>query len=129
VRVTSSSERASWSGSSISSSNRRQARGWVRNSPSERPSSRVSIGSSASEAGSSPDQPSSTGHIVVRPGVAGRMRRPVSAKKTALISSDLPRENSARGDHQLLVAEGARAATDLLAGGAGSLLGEEPARV
>ena len=38
---------------------------------------------------------SSTGHIVVRPGVAGSTRRPVSAKKMALISSDLPRENSA----------------------------------
>ncbi len=40
-------------------------------------------------------QASSTGHMVVRPGEAGRMRRPVSAKKMALISSDLPRENSA----------------------------------
>ena len=78
-----------------SSARRRQARGWARISPSERPSRRVSIGSSSSEAGSSPRQPSSTGHIVVRPGVAGRMRRPVSAKKIALMSSDLPRENSA----------------------------------
>ena len=32
---------------------------------------------------------------MVRPGVAGSTRRPASAKKIALISSDLPRENSA----------------------------------
>ena len=95
VRVTSCSDCASLSASPMSSARRRQARGWARISPSERPSRRVSIGSSSSDAGSSPRQPSSTGHIVVRPGVAGRMRRPVSAKKIALISSDLPRENSA----------------------------------
>ena len=95
VRVTSSSELASWSASLTSRSRRRQARGCRRSSPSARPSRRVSIGNSISEAGSSPRQPSSTGHIVVRPGVAGRMRRPVSAKKIALMSSDLPRENSA----------------------------------
>ena len=33
--------------------------------------------------------------MVVRPGVAGSTRWPVSAKNRALISSDLPRENSA----------------------------------
>jgi hypothetical protein len=35
------------------------------------------------------------GHIVVRPAVVGSRRAPKSAKKIALISSDLPRENSA----------------------------------
>ena len=39
--------------------------------------------------------PISVGHMVVRPALAGMMRRPYSAKKMALISSDLPRENSA----------------------------------
>lgn len=33
--------------------------------------------------------------MVVRPALAGMMRRPYPAKNTALISSDLPRENSA----------------------------------
>jgi hypothetical protein len=33
--------------------------------------------------------------MVVRPALAGMMRRPYSAKNIALISSDLPRENSA----------------------------------
>ena len=37
----------------------------------------------------------SVGHIVVRPADDGRSRCPKSAKKIALISSDLPRENSA----------------------------------
>ena len=40
-------------------------------------------------------QRSSTGHMVVRPGVAGRTRRPAWAKKMALMSSDLPRDTSA----------------------------------
>ncbi len=35
------------------------------------------------------------GHIVVRPADAGSRRAPKSAKKMALMSSDLPRENSA----------------------------------
>jgi len=55
----------------------------------------VSIGSRRKLGGWSGSQASSTGHIVVRPGVAGSTRRPVSAKNSALISSDLPRENSA----------------------------------
>ena len=95
VRVTSSSACASCSGSRTNSGTIFQARRCGRSSASERPSRRVSIGNSMSEEGSSASQPSSTGHIVVRPGVAGRMRRPVSAKKIALMSSDLPRENSA----------------------------------
>jgi len=33
--------------------------------------------------------------MVVRPALAGMMRRPYPAKKMALMSSDLPRENSA----------------------------------
>ena len=38
---------------------------------------------------------SSVGHIVVRPADDGTTRWPYCAKKIALISSDLPRENSA----------------------------------
>ena len=56
------------------------------------------------------------------------MRRPVSAKKMALISSDLPRENSAtKATHELLVAEALAQRRELLAGGAVGqvVLGEE----
>jgi hypothetical protein len=44
---------------------------------------------------SPPSHCSSVGHMVVRPALEGRMRSPWSAKKIALMSSDLPRENSA----------------------------------
>ena len=66
-----------------------------RNSASEASSSRVWIGSRHSDGACAPSQASSTGHIVVRPGVAGSTRRPASAKNIALISSDLPRDTSA----------------------------------
>ena len=66
-----------------------------RSSASDRPCWRVSIGNSDSRGGVPSSKRNSTGHIVVRPGVAGSTRRPVSAKKMALMSSDLPRENSA----------------------------------
>ena len=95
VRITSCSACAISSGRDRSISMRVHQRGWWRSSVSEAASSRVSIGSSTRPTGSSASKPSSTGHMVVRPGVAGSMRRPVSAKKMALISSDLPRENSA----------------------------------
>ena len=40
-------------------------------------------------------QNNSVGHIVVRPAELGTILWPWSAKNSALISSDLPRENSA----------------------------------
>ena len=56
---------------------------------------RVSIGNRRRQGGTSASKPISVGHIVVRPALAGMMRRPYPAKKMALINSDFPRENSA----------------------------------
>ena len=57
--------------------------------------SRVSMGSSRMPTGIDASYSSSVGHIVVRPADDGTTRWPYCAKKIALISSDLPRENSA----------------------------------
>ena len=44
--------------------------------------------------------------MVVRPALEGSTRLPKCAKKIALMSSDLPRENSAtKGDIQLVIAQ------------------------
>ena len=56
---------------------------------------RVSIGSRSMQAGRAGSYISSVGHMVVRPVLDGSTRVPWSPKKMALISSDLPRENSA----------------------------------
>ena len=95
VRVTSASTAAMRSGSDGSSASDCQRSRWRRQSARLWASNRVSMGSRSRPGGSASSQLSSTGHMVVRPGVAGSTRRPASAKKMALISSDLPRENSA----------------------------------
>ncbi|MPM97458.1 hypothetical protein SDC9_144631 [bioreactor metagenome] len=56
---------------------------------------RVWIGSNSMQGCLLASNSSSVGHIVVRPADEGSIRLPYSAKKMALISSDLPRENSA----------------------------------
>ena len=112
----------------MSSARRRQARGWARSSPSERPSRRVSIGSSSSD-----------GRLVAAPAELDRAHRRAARRRR----QDAPagvgeedrvdqlrlaaRELGDEGDDELLVAEALAQRGDLLAGVAVAqvVLGEE----
>jgi hypothetical protein len=119
VRVTSSSACASWSGSSICSSRRRQARCWMRSSPSERPSSRVSIGSRASDGG-----------LLAVPAELDRAHRRPPGRRGQDAAAGVgeedrvdqlrlaARELGDERDDELLVAEALAQRGDLVAGGA-----------
>ncbi|MCY1373880.1 hypothetical protein D9M69_611800 [compost metagenome] len=68
--------RASCWGSLTSRSTRSHLFGALRQSSKDLGCSRVSMGNSRRQGGTSASYPSSVGHIVVRPALAGMMRRP-----------------------------------------------------
>ena len=83
------------SGEPVSSGTICHSSGKLRYSAIAVPVRRVSIGNSFSTAGVPGSYINSVGHMVVRPALEGSTRLPKCAKKMALMSSDLPRENSA----------------------------------